>query len=225
MSRGDAPACARCRIDVTDRACQKDAGIGPISCPTLHKKPVLDRALKALDKPEIYEFARQASIQEAEGYGDRDLGYDRVRPIKPRILETIEFARRMNYRKLGLVFCMGLRREARAVEGLLSDHGFEVISAICKIGRVPKEKIGIREDEKIRIGEFESMCNPIAQALMLNQEETEFNIVMGLCVGHDSLFLQYAESPCTVLAVKDRLLGHNPLAAVYTLDSYYRSLK
>ncbi len=225
MSRGDASACARCKIDTPSRACQEDSGQGPRSCPTLHQKPVLDRALKALEKPEIYEFARQASIQEAKGYEDRDRGYDRVRPVKPRILETIEFARRMNYRKLGLVFCMGLRREAQAVEGLFSDHGFEMISAGCKIGRVPKEKIGIREDEKIRIGAFESMCNPIAQAMVLNEAETEFNIVMGLCVGHDSLFLRYAQAPCTVLAVKDRVLGHNPLAAVYTLDSYYRSLK
>jgi uncharacterized metal-binding protein len=59
----------------------------------------------------------------------------------------------------------------------------------------------------------------------LNENKTEFNVVMGLCVGHDSLFLKYAEVPCTVLAAKDRLLGHNPLAAIYTIDSYYRSLK
>jgi uncharacterized metal-binding protein len=58
-----------------------------------------------------------------------------------------------------------------------------------------------------------------------NDEQTEFNIVMGLCVGHDSLFLKYSNAPCTVLAAKDRLLGHNPLAAIYTIDSYYRSLK
>jgi uncharacterized metal-binding protein len=69
------------------------------------------------------------------------------------------------------------------------------------------------------------MCNPIAQALILNETGTEFNILMGLCVGHDSLMLKYAKAPCTVLAVKDRLLGHNPLAAIYTLESYYRSLK
>ena len=27
------------------------------------------------------------------------------------------------------------------------------------------------------------------------------------------------------VAVKDRLLGHNPLAAIYTIYGYYRSLK
>ncbi len=90
--------------------------------------------------------------------------------------------------------------------------------------RKRKESIGIRDDQKIRVGSFESMCNPIAQAFVLNDEKTEFNIVMGLCVGHDSLFLKYSNAPCTVLAAKDRLLGHNPLAAIYTIDSYYRSL-
>jgi uncharacterized metal-binding protein len=100
-----------------------------------------------------------------------------------------------------------------------------VVSALCKMGRTPKESIGVRDDQKINIGCFESMCNPIAQAFVMNEEKTELNIIMGLCVGHDSLFLKYAEAPCTVLAAKDRLLGHNPLAAVYTIDTYYRSLK
>ena len=90
---------------------------------------------------------------------------------------------------------------------------------------MPKETLGVRDDQKIKIGCFEPMCNPIAQAYLFNEEKTEFNVVMGLCVGHDSLFLKYAEAPCTVFAVKDRLLGHNPLAAIYTFDGYYRSLK
>ena len=45
---------------------------------------------------------------------------------------------------------------------------------------------------------------------------------MGLCVGHDTLFIKHVKSPTTVLAVKDRVLGHNPLAALYLSDSYYR---
>jgi len=107
----------------------------------------------------------------------------------------------------------------------MADHGFDMISVVCKAGRVPKEAIGIGEEEKVAPNTFESMCNPVLQAMILNDEKTEFNILLGLCVGHDSLFFKYAQAPCTVLAVKDRLLGHNPLAAVYTLDSYYRALK
>jgi uncharacterized metal-binding protein len=69
------------------------------------------------------------------------------------------------------------------------------------------------------------MCNPIGQAMIVNRAKTDFNVLLGLCVGHDSMVFKYAEAPCTVLAVKDRLLGHNPLAAIYTMDTYYRSLK
>ena len=69
------------------------------------------------------------------------------------------------------------------------------------------------------------MCNPLLQAEILNHEETELNIVLGLCVGHDALFLKKAKAFCTVLAAKDRVTGHNPLAALYTLHSYYQKLK
>ncbi|HNV64302.1 MAG TPA: DUF1847 domain-containing protein, partial [Smithellaceae bacterium] len=83
------------------------------------------------------------------------------------------------------------------------------------------EEIGVKEEEKIFIGQHETMCNPIAQALIVNRQKTQFNILLGLCVGHDSLFFKYAKAPTTVLAVKDRVTGHNPLAAVYTSGSYY----
>jgi uncharacterized metal-binding protein len=219
------PGCARCHFATQDRLCQQENGKSPTFCPTQNYEEVVGKALDELKKPEILEFARQASIQEGDGYANRELGYDKVKPVKPRILETIEFAHRMNYQRLGFVFCIGLVKEAKVVEKLYSAEGFEVVSALCKVGREPKETLGVRDDQKIRIGCFESMCNPIAQAFILNSEKTEFNIVMGLCVGHDSLFLKYADAPCTVLAAKDRLLGHNPLAAIYTIDSYYRSLK
>jgi uncharacterized metal-binding protein len=191
----------------------------------VNREAVIARALEELKKPEILEFARQASVQEGEGYTDRELGYAKARPVKPRILEIVEFAGKMNYKKIGLVFCIGLRKEAKVVESILAVNGFTVVSGLCKMGRVPKETIGVRDDQKIKIGCFESMCNPIAQAFLFNEEKTEFNVMMGLCVGHDSLFLKYAEAPCTVFAVKDRLLGHNPLVAIYNIDSYYRALK
>lgn len=215
--------CAKCAIDTGSRACMTRNGRGPDGCPTVNKKEVIEASLAEYEKNEM--FAKQASIQEGEGYGDKDLGYAHVRPIKPRVIEVIEFAKKMNYRRLGLVFCIGLRKEAKIVEKIFSSAGFEMVSALCKIGCVPKEEIGIQDHEKIRKGAFESMCNPIAQAYVLKDEKTEFNIMMGLCVGHDSLFLKYSEAPCTVLAVKDRLLGHNPLAAIYNIDSYYRYLK
>ena len=66
------------------------------------------------------------------------------------------------------------------------------------------------------------MCNPIAQAEFLNKAKTDFNVVIGLCVGHDSLFIKYSKAPVTVLAVKDRVLAHNPLGAIYMADKFYK---
>lgn len=219
------PECAKCPFEINVRFCTAEDGKAPESCPTTTKKDLIAKALDEFKKPEINLFARQASVQEAEGYYDKELGHGHVKPLKPRILETVEFAKKMNYRRLGFVFCVGLRKEAKVVGNFFESKGFEVISCCCKAGKVPKEFLGLSDDQKIQSGRFESMCNPVLQALVLNEEKTQFNIVMGLCVGHDSLFLKYAEAPCTVLVAKDRLLGHNPLAAVYTMDSYYRALK
>ena len=41
-----------------------------------------------------------------------------------------------------------------------------------------------------------------------------------LCQKEDGKSPEYSNAPCTVLAAKDRLLGHNPLVAIYTIDSY-----
>jgi uncharacterized metal-binding protein len=62
----------------------------------------------------------------------------------------------------------------------------------------------------------------IGQAVFLNENKTDLNIVLGLCVRHDSLFIKYSVAPITVFAVKDRVLCHNPLAAVYQADAYYK---
>jgi uncharacterized metal-binding protein len=138
--------------------------------------------------------------------------------------EICEFAQKMGYKRLGLAFCVGLIKEASTVEKILKAHGFEVVSVICKSGRTPKEKIGVRDEEKVYQGTEEAMCNPVYQAKLLNHEKAEFNILLGLCVGHDSLFFKYAEAPTTVLAVKDRVTGHNPLAPIYLAASYYRKM-
>ena len=223
--KNEMPGCAQCAFKIPDRACRQEEGKAPSFCPTRNKTEVVQKAQSLLRKPENYELAKQASIQEGDGYGDKVLGYAHVKPVKPRMMEIIEFAGKMKYQRLGFAFCSGLVQEAKVVGNLLSSKGFEVVSSICKVGCIPKEDLDVRDDQKIQSGSFEPMCNPIAQALILNEAKTEFNIMLGLCVGHDSLFLKYVEAPCTVLAVKDRLLGHNPLAAIYNIDSYYRSLK
>lgn len=222
----DAPNCARCPHKLEERLCRDANGKHPDFCPTQNMPDFTAQSLNEyLNSPAVLEFAKQASIQEAAGYMNRDRGYGQVRACKTRIEEIMEFAARMSYQKIGLAFCIGLRKEAGIVEKIFSAKGFDVVSAVCKVGRVSKDQIGVGKDQQIVPDTTEAMCNPLLQAMILNQEKTEFNVLLGLCVGHDSLFFKYAEAPCTVLAVKDRLLGHNPLAAVYNIESYYRCLK
>lgn len=140
-----------------------------------------------------------------------------------RLEETMEFAIRCGFTKLGVAFCSGLREEARILTGILRDNGFEVYSAICCCGGIPKEEMGLKDSEKVRPGNDEVMCNPIGQAHVLAKMETHFNIVLGLCVGHDSLFLMHSKAPATVLVAKDRVLAHNPVGALYLSHSYYKA--
>ena len=161
---------------------------------------------------ELREMARAAAIVEAKGY------------MKwTRIEDTIEFARRMGFNKLGIACCVGLRREGAVLENILKENGFEVASAICKTGAVPKEKLGLRDNQKVHPGRFEAMCNPVAQAMLLDSAGSQLNILVGLCVGHDALFTKTSKAPVTTLIAKDRVLGHNPVAAVYNHQSYYQS--
>lgn len=214
------PDCADCPVPLDRRICRNPEGKGPAGCPCLTYDETGADVAAIYDRPDIREFARQASIQEAEGYTGRLPGTGPRRPVKPRVLEIAEFARRMNSDRIGLAFCSGLRNEAKLVAELWREMGLEVVSVICKVGTVPKESLGLADEEKVSPGSPESMCNPVGQALLLNRAGTGLNVALGLCVGHDALFFKYSEAPVTVLAAKDRLLGHNPLAALYTLDSY-----
>jgi len=226
MDRGKPPSCATCPVTPPKRACIRRDGKGPDNCPTLTQQDLKEEARQDLSDPATLEFARQASLQEAAGYANRDLGYARLYPVKPRIQETVEFAARMGYQRLGLAFCAGLVREAEVVQQILETNGFETVSAISKSGQVPKSSLGLEQSEHIdRQAEEETMCHPVLQARLLNHFRTELNILLGLCVGHDSLLMQHVHAPCTVLAAKDRLLGHAPLTAIYTYPSYYRYLK
>lgn len=139
----------------------------------------------------------------------------------PRVQETIIFAKRMGYRKIGIATCVALIRESRTFAKMLRANGFEVYGIACKAGELPKSDLGIGEEHQ---GPGPMACNPVLQAQMLNEAGTEFNIVVGLCVGHDSLFYKHSQAPATTLIVKDRVFVHNPVMALYTADGYYKNL-
>lgn len=217
-------SCASCTVNMSERICMAEKGKAAKGCPTLIRKKVLEAANKEYQEKDTYKFARKASLQEAECYANRDQTPYVMQPTKTRIVETCEFAMKMEYKKLGMAFCLGLSKEAKVVEKIIKGYGFEVASIGCKAGNSSKKIIGLTDEDMIFKGTDESMCNPIFQARALEYEQVDFIILLGLCVGHDTLFLQHINIPTTVLAVKDRVTGHNPLAPIYNAESYYRKL-
>lgn len=197
--------CAECGVVACDTG---DAASYPRDCPSL--EPDRDEVLGLYGEDENGRLAHNAALVEAHGYCRLT-----------RIEEIVDFAVRCGFTRLGLAFCIGLQREARVVSRILRARGLEVDSVVCKNAALPKEELGLTDDDKVTPGAFEGMCNPIGQARALRRAGTELNLILGLCVGHDSLFMRHSAAPVTVLAVKDRVLGHNPLAAVYLADSYY----
>jgi uncharacterized metal-binding protein len=168
-------------------------------------------ARRELEDPAKLGLALNAARVESAGYGRWT-----------RAEETMEFARRCGFRRLGIAFCGGLREEGRILSEILEENGFEVVSAVCSCGGLSKESVGLTDAEKVVPGRDETLCNPIGQAHILHEAGSQFNVVIGLCVGHDSLFLMHSKEPCTVLVAKDRVLAHNPVGALYLSRGYYR---
>jgi uncharacterized metal-binding protein len=148
----------------------------------------------------ITELHKAASTIEARYYGK-----------ETRLGEIILFGKELGYQKIGLAFCIGLSKEAKVIENILSKH-FEVISVCCKVCGIDKKYFGLPQ---VSPENYEVMCNPAGQAQLLNIAETQLNILCGLCVGHDAIFSKASDAPVTTLIAKDRILAHNPAAAVY----------
>ena len=152
-----------------------------------------------------YELWEKASRIESEHYMELN-----------RLEETIRLARDMGFKKVGIAFCVGLAREAEVLHKILS-RDFQVISVCCKVCGINKEELGT---SSIVEGRYEAICNPFAQAELLDGEGSEMNVIVGLCVGHDMLFTKHSKAPVTTLVTKDRVLGHNPVVSLS--NRYYQ---
>lgn len=202
-------SCVDCAVKSCDA---KGGGMYPDFCATANMDPdFLAETMKLYtESEENTKIMMAASEVEFENYCKMT-----------RVEEICEFAAKIGAEKLGIATCVGLIQEARMAAKIFRNRGFEVVGAACKIGAQPKVSVGIdKEHEAVGV----NMCNPIMQAEVLNKEKTDLNIVIGLCVGHDSLFYKHSDALCTTLVTKDRVLAHNPVAALYQADKYYSKL-
>lgn len=197
----------------------------PGNCPSTTHAATVDEAM-ALMKGEG-EDARIAFVAaRVEGLCyQRMPGSDAVNARWTRVEDTIAFAKLMGYQKIGIATCIGLLDECERLSAILRAQGLTPLSVCCKAGSVDKLELGLKEEDKVRPGTFEPACNPIAQAEICNSLETDMNVILGLCVGHDMLFNKHSKAPVTTLVVKDRVTGHNPIAVLYGQNFYYKRLQ
>ena len=196
-------------VDCGTQNCKYQDRTYPDFCPTDHLRDE-DRqwALARYDEGDNRQVMIASAEVEYEGYCQWT-----------RVQEIMEFARKIHARRIGIANCIGLINEARIFARILRANGFEPYSVICKVAGQTKTSMGIpARCESIGA----AMCNPILQARLLNEARTDLNVVIGLCVGHDSLFYKYSDAYVTTLVTKDRVTGNNPAAALYTANSYYR---
>jgi len=213
MAEYTGPTCAKCHV----QACSSERGStqAPAFCPMLAEAELLAEVERTYTQPgELQRLAQESARTEAAGYCRAT-----------RIEDTMDYARRIGAHKLGIAHCVGLMHEARLAQDIFVAGGFDVYTVCCKVGSIAKESIGLKDEEKVHPGQYEVLCSPIGQAALLAEAGTQLNVVIGLCVGHDSLFFMHSKAPATVLIAKDRVLGHNPVACLYTSHSYYRRLR
>jgi uncharacterized metal-binding protein len=183
-----------------------------------NKQGVIEKALKKYNESETREIYIASAITEQNAYM---MIRGRLISIRPRLLEIIKFSERMGWKKIGIAFCSGLANEAKHIAKILEDSDLEVHSTVCSCGGVDKSRFGVKKEHKIAslYGEpekFEAGCNPIVQAEVLNSENLDLHILVGLCIGHDIIFTKYSKPFVTTLMVKDRVTGHNPMASIYS---------
>ena len=210
------PQCAKCPSVYCSRMPLEEISkeLLPDFCPMKTNEEIVKSAIEKYGEDDVKKIYVPATVTEKEAY-------EHVRgalmAVRPRIKEIIEFGKLVHAKKLGVAFCAGLHDEAARVVTILEKAGFTVASVRCKCGAVDKTKLNVAKEYKIGDpSKFEAACNPIVQAKLLNDAGTDINIIVGLCVGHDMLFTMNSKAPVTTLIVKDRLLGHNPVIALYS---------
>ena len=211
---GDQFSCETCR----SQACQRPGDAEyPAFCPSaaLSDEMIASVVGKIKNNRKLSKISLISAEVEGQFYGRLT-----------RVGEMIEFIKRYGAKKIGIASCVGLLNETRLLIKIFDKYEIVYYVVGCKVGAVDKSLIGISDENKLNRGAgHESMCNPIMQAELLNAEGTDINIIMGLCVGHDMLFTMHSKAPVTTLVVKDRVLQHNPCAALYGSEGMYSRFK
>ncbi len=197
--------CSKC----TEQVCQiRQKDYLPDCCPMLDTD-CINAGVNEYKNEDIAKFYADSLKSMGKSFGKM-----------PRVIEAAYFCKLRGYKKIGVAYCSGMLKFGKAVCEILESYGFEVVSCGCKTGGFGPEELVSKDllgdfgkprptpnlqdiPEKFR--KPRAICNPIGQAMLLNKAGTQFNVIAGLCVGHDSLFMKYSDAMCTTVVMKDRL--------------------
>jgi len=128
-----------------------------------------------------------------------------------RVQEVASFAVARGMKRVGIAFCVTLIKEAQELSRQLRGAGLETELVCCRVGAIDYDEIALPKAHPDR---FAAICNPVAQARLLNQRQVNLVVQMGLCIGHDLVLQEECEAPVTTLVVKDRVLDHHTIQAL-----------
>ncbi len=193
--------CSDCAV----RTCNRVDGELPKFCQCLRHADKRETSVKAyVDDPVSGHIMRSFAAVDQRGVTGEQ---------SSRLEMLIKLMHRMEVRRVGIASCYAFLRDARTLARILRVNGFEVFGINCRVGKLNKQADLCIAPENDKAPDITS-CNPIMQADILNGYKTEYNIILGLCVGHDAVFARHSEAPVSTLVAKDFALGHNPLPAL-----------
>ncbi len=160
-------------------------------CPTYAHPEIFDEAKKIYAKDSETGFlAKQAAIIESKGY-----------MMWPRLKDTIELARRMEFKKIAVLFCPDLRKEAKKAYRIFTENNFTVVSRVCGINK-----------SKPQLSE--------AVISELNEYSPELIVNAGLCIAFEAEALRLFKVPVTTFIARDKKMNNYPASAVYASDKW-----
>lgn len=189
--------CAHC---ATAGSFKGDVSRMPRTCPTRTHPETAGDVAGYLD------HERQALMRAADATPFKPDG-----TLRNRVEELSHYARARGMRRIGIAFCVSLLAESQALARMLEEDGLETELVCCRVGAVDYDAIGL---EKAHPERFAAICNPVAQARLLDARDVDLVAQVGLCVGHDLVLQEECRAPVTTLVVKDRALDHHTVAAL-----------
>ncbi len=189
--------CAHC---ATAGSFRGDVSRMPTTCPT-RTQPEIAKDVSGYLSPE-----RQALMRAAD-----ETPLTPERRLRTRVEELVHYARRRGMKRVGVAFCVSMLAESQRLGRILEEAGLEAELVCCRVGAVDHAEIGL---PKAHPEKFAAICNPVAQARLLNRARVDLVAQVGLCLGHDIVLQEECDAPVTTLVAKDRALDHQPLRAL-----------